>query len=629
VRILRAGAEADAALFDSVLAETDLLLDSLSVPIDSLSGPTTLSADLPDLSDSLAAATEARLPSVDELFDYPVVVNRRVLAWIDQYSGRGKTSFNRSLKRSGRYLAMARRIFAEEGVPQDLTFLAHVESAFRFNARSHKRALGLWQFMRGTARIYGLRCDSYIDERLDPEKETRAAARYLKDLHERYDDWYLALAAYNTGAGRVDRAIRRLGTRDFWEIARTRFLLNETRNFVPAILAVTILAKSPGAYGLSEEADPPIEYDTVTVDSPTDLRVVAQCTRTPLAELQELNPALLLNQTPAKPPAYDIHVPKGMGETFARTFAEIPPDQRLVYHQHKVRRGQTLGLLAQRYGTTVRAIQDANGMGRRTMIRIGQTLKIPSRHGGGLAYLDRENAVEHVVCSGEYLGRIAQTYGVSVGTIAEANGLANPRLIYPGQVLRIPPATDGRRRARQDAARDAAGDLAVSVSKPAGTGPAQSPATEVITQHARNTSDSLGRVPTTAHIVAQAREAIKREKETAANLPPPRVHVVRWGDTLSEIAERYHIRLSDLRQWNALGRRSIIHPGQELVVTDPGSGRAFAADGGEAGRLHTVRRGESLWKIAKRYRVRVSDLTQWNNLNRTATIYPGQKLRVY
>jgi membrane-bound lytic murein transglycosylase D len=374
----------------------------------------------------------------------------------------------------------------------------------------------------------------------------------------------------------------------------------------------------------------------VTVDSPTDLRVVAQCTRVPLAELQELNPALLLNQTPAKPPSYEIHLPRGMGEAFTRAFAKIPPEKRLAFHRHKVSRGQTLGLLAQRYGTTVRAIQDANKMGRRTMIRIGQTLKIPSRHGGSLAYLDRENSVEHVVCRDEYLGRIAKDYGVSVRAIAEANGLANPRLIYPGQVLLIPPAADGRRRARHDLAAEVtrgagrAGDLAVVASGRSAAGPAESAAGEGDTQCARNTSDSLGRVPTTAHIVAQAREAIKREKETgAADLPPPRVHVVRWGDTLSEIAERYHLRLSDLRRWNALGRRSIIHPGQELVVTDPGSRPAYASDDGAPGRLHTVSRGESLWKIAKRYRVRVSDLAHWNNLNRTATIYPGQKLRVY
>ena len=164
---------------------------------------------------------------------------------------------------------MARRIFAEEGIPQDLAAMAHIESGFRHNARSPARALGLWQFMRGTARLYGLRCDSYVDERLDPEKSTRAAARYLRDLYKEFGDWYLAMAAYNTGSGRVARAIRRTGSRDFWHIAGSRYLVNETRNFVPAILSATILSKSPGAYGYTEKTAPPLEYDTVIVDSPT------------------------------------------------------------------------------------------------------------------------------------------------------------------------------------------------------------------------------------------------------------------------------------------------------------------------------------------------------------------------
>jgi len=595
---------------DSLFSDTEWLLDSLGVGIDSLTSPGAFATDLPDLSDSLAAATEVHLPSGDEIFDYPVVVNRRVLAWIDLYRGRAKETFNRSLQRSGRYLAMARRIFAEEGIPQDLAFLAHVESGFRHNARSPVRALGLWQFMRGTARLYGLRCDSYVDERLDPEKATRAAARHLHDLYERYDDWYLSLAAYNAGAGKVDRAIRRSGSRDFWRIARTRYLRNETRNFVPAILAVTILAKSPAAYGFTEETKPPLEYDTVTVDTPTDLRVVARSLDVAVSEVQDLNPALLVMQTPPNDSSYEIRVPQDRAEDFAREFAKVPVDQRLVFHQHKVRRGQTLGLLARRYGTSVRAIQDANGMGRKTMIRIGQTLRIPTRS-IILSDREREHAVKHTVRRGEFMARIASRYGVTIKEIQEANGIRNPSRIYEGQELLIPatkPASPEALLAERDTGESAAGHRGL---------------------RAFNTSDALGRVPTTAHIVEQAREAIKRERELGIVSPvdAPRVHVVRRGDTLSEIAELYGIGLSQLRRWNGLGRRSLIHPRQELLVSDP------MLEGGMSDRApqrtHIVRRGESLWTIAKRYGVRIADLTSWNQLRRSATIYPGQKLRLY
>jgi membrane-bound lytic murein transglycosylase D len=357
----------DAVRVDGIADETTFLGDSSLTVL-----------DLPDLPDSLAASTEAQLPAVDELFDYPVVVNRRVLTWIDAYLGRIRKSFEISLRRSGRYLPMARRIFAEEGIPQDLAFLAHVESGFRPHARSHKSACGLWQFMRGTAKLHGLRCNDLVDERFDPERSTRAAAEHLRLLHERYEDWHLVLAAYNAGIGKVDKAIRRSGSDDFWKIANTRHLRNETRNFVPAILAATILAKSPAAYGLTEETDCPLLYDTLTVRVATDLRVIAEATGLDLAELRDLNPALLYGQTP-KTGGYAVRLPLATRETVALALADIPASQRLVFHRHRVRRGDTLSGLARRYGTTVRAIQAENGMGRSTLIRVGKMLRVPNR----------------------------------------------------------------------------------------------------------------------------------------------------------------------------------------------------------------------------------------------------------
>jgi membrane-bound lytic murein transglycosylase D len=605
--------------------DADWLIDSLAVLVDPLSIPAEAGIEIPDISDSLAAETEARLPSVEELFDYPVVVNRRVLTWIDLYRTKAKRNFERGLRRSGRYLAMARRIFAEEGVPQDLVFLAHVESGFRHNARSSKRALGLWQFMRGTAKLCGLRCDGHVDERLDPEKSTRAAARHLRDLHAQFRDWYLAFAAYNAGAGKVERAIRRSGTRDFWRIAETRFLRNETRNFVPAILAATILAKSPGAYGLTEQTDPPLAYDTVPVDSPTDLRVVAQCCGAPLRDLETLNPALLLLQTPPHADAYEIRVPLGLGERFAKRIAQIPPEERLVNYRHNVRSGETLGLLARRYGTTVRAIQEANGMGRSTLIRAGRTLLIPSRNAAAAGsedfVWDGETSVKHKVRRGETLSHIAARHGVGVATIQRANNLASRNRIYAGQLLTIPVP----RRLPPEPITTAESSAPTKVTAGKATPQSRS-------MMALNTSHNLGRVSSTAHIVEQARQEIDEQEErlraARAAAPKPRTYTVRRGDTLSGIAVRHGVRVSQLRRWNTLRSTYLIYPGDELWVQDPRSAGGPASDE-EPRQVHVVRRGDSLWKIAKRYGVRTSDLAEWNGIGRSSTIYPGQKILLY
>jgi len=585
-----------------------------------------------------------------------------------------------------------------------LAFLPHVESGYRHNARSRVRAVGLWQFMRGTAKLYGLRCDGYVDERLDPEKSTRAAARLLRDLYALYDDWYLALAAYNAGAGNVNRAIERAGTHDFWEMAQSRNLVRETRDFVPSMLAATILAKSPGAYGFIEETDPPLEYDTIAVDSPTDLRILARCAGTSLETIQDLNPAVLGSQTPPIR-RFEVHIPKGTVEQFAREFAKLPAEKRLASGQHNVKKGETLGALAQRYGTSVKAIQEANHLGRSTMIRVGQSLRIPGRSdlaalaapdapavpvapATSSAEANRATATRHTVRRGECLAGIARQYGLKAEDLQAANQICDPSRISVGQVLEIPAshgnagpaaplaAAEPELRATDRAGAKGAGEKTSSkeaaepvatastppeegsqtADSPAGTAPsrvaeAAGPAEDLVGQlftqnglRAQNTSDALGRVPTTRHIVEQAREQMKREQELAATtVVESGKHRVVVGQTLSDIARLYDVKVADLRRWNRLGRNEVLEPDDELLVSAPPpstaksasvsksskaskSGKDFAS---ARARVHVVRRGETLWKIAKRYGVGVSDLINLNNLGRAALIYPGQKLRIH
>lgn len=655
----------------TVLEEPEAGDDDLGVLVDSLNTPS-FEIDVPDIPDSVAAATQAQLATADEIFDYPVVINRRVLTYVEQFTGKSRGSFGRSLYRSGRYLPMSRAIFAEHGIPQDLAFLAHVESGFRHNALSRARALGLWQFMRGTARDYGLRCDAYVDERLDPVKATHAAARYLKVLYERYGDWYLALAAYNAGPGKVNTAIRRAETRDFWELAKTRYLRAETQNFVPAILAATILAKSPGDYGFAEETDVPIASEAIAVDTPTDLRIVAQCAGVALETLQELNPALRQLHTPPDESLYVVHVPPGTADRAQAALAEIPPDQRLVFHRHKVRGGDTLGRLARQYGTSVAAIQDANNMGRRTLIHVGKILLVPTQSAtvglagasGGRGPSSVEPRVEettYTVRRGDSLISISRRFGVSVPELQERNGLGNPNQLVTDQRIVIPanaapldgPAeVPGVAQASSPADMPPSADEA-SVATPAETDAPARPATELSMEtppldpwalaDSVDSETDLGRTASTAHLIEQARAALEAEAAAAAasgataeaamvsEAPRPAAagatYRVRKGDSLWGIARRHGITLEQLRSWNGLGRSAKIHPGQRLRVSTT-AGSSGGQQSSEAERLHVVSRGDTLWSIARKYGVSVADLAAWNGISTKTTLHPGQRIRV-
>ncbi len=662
--------------------EFENLIDEQSVLVDSLESPGSLVDGIPDISDSLAVETEARLPASEELFDYPVVVNRRVLTWVDAYTGRSRNSFSNSLQRSGRYLPMARQIFAEEGVPRDLAFLGHVESGFRFNARSPKRALGLWQFMRGTATDYGMRCDTWVDERLDPERSTRTAAIYLRWLYERYDDWLLALAGYNAGPGKVDKAIRRAGSRDFWEIAKTDHLLTETRNFVPAILAATILAKSPDAYGLPTDTHSPLEFETVSVSHTTDLGVAAQCAGVPVEEIRELNPALLKGQIPA---GYEVHVPKGLGEIASSRLADVPPDKRFAFTSHQVRSGDTLGAIARRYGTSVGEIQQANGMGRSTLIGVGKVLRIPA-HGsppiGVASAVEVPASGKHKVRRGETLGAIARRYGMSTNALAKANRIADPSRIHQGQTLLIPgqPGSGSNSWQPVDAMyaevlrkRSAPAPTAESLGRGGSTAHLVELARAEIANPESTTASRMDRVDSAsaipgqstpvrekAHFASAGRGAEesrltqfsdgKRPSEaateaatgaateaadtivsnSAASASSTRTHsyTVRSGDTLYGIARQFGHSVSDLKRWNGIGSRGLIRPGDEIRLAPMGETTPTGMSRDD-GKTHVVLKGENLWRIAKNYGVRVGDLMRWNGLPSRARIYPGQKLQIF
>ncbi|HWR51859.1 MAG TPA: transglycosylase SLT domain-containing protein [Bryobacteraceae bacterium] len=277
----------------------------------------------------------------------PLQVTDAVLSYIKYFSSeRGRKSLLFGLRRAGRYKSLIHRILDEEGVPQELIYLAQAESAFLPRAVSRKQAAGMWQFVAARGRQYGLMQTPLTDERLDFEKATRAAARHLRDLYQQYGDWYLALCAYNAGPGVVDRAVERTGYADFWEFKRRNVLPRETSNYVPIIVAMTIMVKNAREYDLENvELDPPISYDTVDLEAPTNLSLLADLAECPVSQLRELNPALLRNIAPGGM----LRIPKGSGTQMA-VLNTIPQERRLAWRVHRVGEGDSLSSIAQRYG---------------------------------------------------------------------------------------------------------------------------------------------------------------------------------------------------------------------------------------------------------------------------------------
>ncbi len=289
----------------------------------------------------------------------PLQITDPVLTYINFFStGRGRRILTYGVQRSGRYQTLIRRILDEEGVPQELIYLAQAESGFQPRAVSRKSATGMWQFMLARGREYGLDRSPFFDDRLDPEKATRAAARHLRDLYRHFGDWYLAMAAYDCGPVTVDRGVERTGYADFWELRARNVLPRETANYVPAILAMTIVMKNAKEYGLDGvQGDPPLEYDTVEMTAPTHLQLVADTVECPVSQLHDLNPALLKNVAPAGTP---LRIPKGTGASLPAVLDTVPAEKRTAWRVHRVVNGENLGLIAQHFGVTQNSILAAN-----------------------------------------------------------------------------------------------------------------------------------------------------------------------------------------------------------------------------------------------------------------------------
>ena len=437
----------------------------------------------------------------DHSNEIPVIVNSAVKSWISYFQNRGRKHMEKYLRRSTRYEDLMKKVLHEEELPEDLIYVPLIESGFSSNARSHRSAVGYWQFIRDTGRRYGLKINRYIDERSDPLLSTRAAAAYFRALYSLFGDWYLALAAYNTGENRVKRAVMREGTRDFWVLARKRRLHPETRNYVPKFLAAMMISKDPMKFGFVDvEYKAPLRYDRVYATQPVSLLKLARNMGLSVKVLRDLNPRYRTDYVPIYRGRRSlVRVPKGhmlaAHNALSKSRSKAPRYVASTHRFHKVRPGETLSEIALRYGVRVSALKSVNRVRRRSLIRVGQRLKIPGRgrsmahHGKRSSKKSRKTGLYHIVKRGENLSTISSRYGVSVKTLKKLNKnrIGRNFLVKVGQRLRL-------------------------------------------------------------------------------RLKPRVIHVVRRGDTLSRLAQKYRVSLKKLTAINSLRRGSKLRIGRELII---------------------------------------------------------------
>ncbi len=561
------------------------------------------------------------------------------------FMGRGRHYIERWLYLSGKYFPIMKRVFREEGVPEELTILSMPESGLRPDARSWARAVGMWQFMKGTGSLYGLRVNWWIDERQDFEKSTRAAARHLKDLYSELNDWNLVLGAYNAGAGRIFRAMRRSGSTDFWEMRRN--LPRQTRNYIPQYVAIARIMLSPQKHGFIDvqKADS-LAFDVVEINDCIDLRVLAKCALTTVDTLKELNPELLRWCTPPGITGYRFRIPYGRRDTFLVNYSKIPADQKKDWAIHTVKRGETIGSIAHKYGLSASFLNDVNNIHSSRRLRIGTVLAIPiprdvadskvpfdyspevkgMNFGAVKSYAakdqvsktklryakrevkqpkGKEKLVYHVK-RGDTIGHIAEWYGVRASDIRNWNDIAYGSYIHAGEAIFV-------------WVTEVKAKLLIKVDK-----------MEFSEKQSMLKGD-----------LAEAERSEERKTRTKSSSTEWIQHTVKSGETLEKIARTYEVSISDLKQWNNL-RTSRIVAGQSLDIYDKPDERVKiiassarnnaepsvkTSSTGIFSPTHKVKKGESIYTIAKMYGVDIQKLKKQNGLRRNK-ILVGQILKI-
>jgi len=481
------------------------------------------------------AANDFEEPKIT--YDFPVTINRQVELYLDLFQGKQRIYFGRWLSRSGRYLPMMHAELEAAGLPKDLVYLSMIESGFNQRAYSRSRAVGLWQFMSGTGREYGLAINKYVDERRDAEKSTKAAVDYLKNLYEEFGDWYLAVAAYNGGPGTMRSAIRRSKSNDFWKIAQKKYLKLETKRYVPKLIAAILIAKDPEKYGFSAiDYETALAYDTLSVGPGLHLDAIAILASSSGKEIKRLNQELRTGKTPLNTERYLVKIPPGSKKLAERNLPRLHSVVTTEYKTHIVREGESLARICRRYSINTTTLLKVNNLKNSKPVA-GSRLRIPFRtihyrilpEGMDGVIAAQNDLILHTVKRGETVSKISKQYQVPAELIVAWNGLPNVHQITAGQQLALYLSN---------------GD---SISA---FGPAV----------------NVSATPIRANLIVLS----TTKKWAPSSLVSGGVvqwYLVKSGDSLWTISRQFNTSPADIRKWNNL-KSNLIHPGSRLKLRD-------------------------------------------------------------